>query len=240
MPLSMHDEDSVPRDIITVALLEDDTQCRLSMVEAIEGRDDMRVAWHAATLDEARQKDVDSLDVLLVDLGLPDGSGLDMIASMRRTQPHCAVMVSTVFADDDHLLAAVRAGALGYLLKDLPAHLIAEEIRSLHHGGSPINPRMARKLLQYQLAAGAANTPEPTAPASTAPKGDPDLRLSARESEVLHLAARGHTLDEVATKMGITRHTARSFIRRIYQKLQVGSRAEAVSAAMKRGLLDER
>ncbi|HMN58158.1 MAG TPA: response regulator transcription factor, partial [Ottowia sp.] len=171
------------------------------------------------------------LDVLLVDLGLPDGSGLAVIAAARQQWPDCAVMVSTIFGDETHVLRSIEAGAMGYLLKDLDAPALLEEVRSLHAGGSPINPMVARKLL---LRTGGGDTPAgPTAPA--APAG----ALSAREAEVLRLVARGHTLEEVAQALGVSRHTVRSFVRRIYDKLQVGTRAEAVRAAARQGWLDE-
>jgi DNA-binding NarL/FixJ family response regulator len=218
-----------------VAVLEDDFECRQALAAAIEGSPDMHLAWQAATLAEARQTIEVPIDVLLVDLGLPDGSGLDLITHLRVAQPGCAVMVSTMFGDDDHLLAAVHAGALGYLLKDVSAEEVVEEIRSLHAGGSPINPMMARKLLQYRgsVPAGAGASK----PALPAVADKPEFRLSAREAEALQLVARGYILDEVAAQMGITRHTARSFVRRIYEKLQVNNRVEAVQMAIRHGLL---
>ena len=179
------------------------------------------------------------LDVLLVDLGLPDGTGLDLISDMREAQPSCQVMVSTMFGDDANLMAAITAGALGYLLKDVRADDVVQEIRNLHAGGSPINPMMARKLLQRQTLV----PPMPATP--LAPDGEPQpdgrktLGLSLRETEVLQLVARGYVLEEVAGRMGITRHTARSFVRRIYQKLQVRTRVEAVRLAIAHGLLPD-
>ena len=127
---------------------------------------------------------------------------------------------------------AIAAGAMGYLLKDLPATAVVDEVRSLHAGGSPINPMVARKLLllrQTQPALAAAPPPAPGAGlGASAPP-------SAREAELLRLVARGHTLDEVARAMGVSRHTVRTFVRRVYAKLQVTTQAEAVSAAARQG-----
>ncbi|WP_293225641.1 response regulator transcription factor [Ottowia sp.] len=217
---------------IRVAVVEDDAACRASVVQAVQAAPDMRLAWQAAARAPALALLPDTpLDVLLVDLGLPDGSGLAVIAAARQQWPDCAVMVSTIFGDETHVLRSIEAGAMGYLLKDLDAPALLEEVRSLHAGGSPINPMVARKLL---LRTAGGDTPAgPTAPA--APAG----ALSAREAEVLRLVARGHTLEEVAQALGVSRHTVRSFVRRIYDKLQVGTRAEAVRAAARQGWLDE-
>lgn len=217
---------------IRVAVVEDDAACRASVVQAVQAAPDMRLAWQAAARAPALALLPDTpLDVLLVDLGLPDGSGLAVIAAARQQWPDCAVMVSTIFGDETHVLRSIEAGAMGYLLKDLDAPALLEEVRSLHAGGSPINPMVARKLL---LRTAGGDTPAgPAAPA--APAG----ALSAREAEVLRLVARGHTLEEVAQALGVSRHTVRSFVRRIYDKLQVGTRAEAVRAAARQGWLDE-
>ena len=223
-----------PDAAIRIALVEDDAPCRQALVGAIASSPDLELVWQASTLHQARVLLGAPIDVLLVDLGLPDGSGLELIREFTATHTSGAVMVSTMFGDDDHLLAAVHAGALGYLLKDVSATEMLDEIRSLHAGGSPINPMMARKLLRRPDLG--APLPE-VAPPPEAPSDAPDWRLSPRETQVLQLVARGHILDEVATTMGITRHTARSFVRRIYQKLQVNNRVEAVQLAMRQGIL---
>ena len=215
---------------IRVAVVEDDAATRIALVATLNAAPDMRLLWAVATRAEALAALVppctDIPDVLLVDLGLPDGSGLEVIAAARQRWPHCAPMVCTIFGDEKHVLAAIEAGAMGYLLKDSVADEVEQEVRSLHAGGSPISPLVARKLL---LRAQAAAPPAP-APA-------PAEALSTREHEVLRLVARGHTLVEVAQVMGLSHHTTRSYVRRIYDKLQVGSRAEAVNKAMRQGLL---
>ena len=153
---------------------------------------------------------------------------------MRARHPGAAVMVSTIFGDEQHVLAAIEAGAMGYLLKDLAADAVLEEVRSLHAGGSPINPMVARKLLLRQQRAGAvAGLERPVEPQAAA------QALSARELEVLRLVARGHTLDEVARQLGVSRHTVRTFVRRIYGKLQVSSRTQMMHVALQRGWLAE-
>ena len=136
-----------------------------------------------------------------------------------------APMVSTLFGDEEHVLAAIEAGAMGYLLKDSTPAAVVQEVRILHAGGSPINPLVARKLLLHARQGSAASA-----------AGDAAV-LSAREQEVLRLVSHGHTLVEVAQTLAVSQHTARTFVRRIYAKLQVKSRADAVRVAAHQGLL---
>ena len=219
---------------IRVAVVEDDAACRQSLVQALQTAPDMQLAWQAAARAPALALlPTEALDVLLVDLGLPDGSGLEVIAAARQQWPDCAVMVSTIFGDETHVLRSIEAGAMGYLLKDIDTPTLLDEVRSLHAGGSPINPLVARKLLLHTAGMAAA------APATSNAAEGAETALSTREAEVLRMVARGHTLEEVAQALGVSRHTVRSFVRRIYGKLQVGTRAEAVRSAASRGWLDE-
>ena len=220
----------VMTDPVRVAVVEDDAACRSALAHALQAAPDMLLQWQAASrADALAALHTDApLDVLLLDLGLPDGSGLDLLAALRRRWPQAAAMVSTIFGDEAHVLSAIEAGAMGYLLKDLPASAVVDEVRSLHAGGSPINPLVARKLLLRQTAPAASARPPPASD---------DAAPSAREAELLRLVARGHTLDEAARAMGVTRHTVRTFVRRVYAKLQVTSQAEAVSAAARKGWL---
>lgn len=202
---------------VRVAVVEDDCACRTALAHALQSAPDMRLQWLASSLTEAMkalQADT-PLDILLLDLGLPDGSGLDALAALRLRWPEAVVMVSTIFGDEAHVLNAVAAGAMGYLLKDLPPSTMVDEVRSLHAGGSPINPMMARKLLPRLADKASETTP------------------SVREAELLRMVARGHTLDEVANAMGVSRHTVRTFVRSVYAKLQAATRAEAAGAAMR-------
>ena len=221
-------------------MVEDDAACRIALVAALNAAPDMRLLWAAATRAEALAALGDRMaqapDVLLVDLGLPDGSGLDVIAAARTRWPGVAPMVSTIFGDEEHVLAAIEAGAMGYLLKDATPEAVIGEVRSLHAGGSPINPLVARKLLLHAQRGGAPAAD--VAEAIEAAAGDELPSLSARELEVLRLVSRGHTLAEVAQALAVSPHTARTFVRRIYAKLQVKSRGEAVRVAAHQGLLD--
>nr|WP_255507815.1 response regulator transcription factor [Ottowia sp. GY511] len=225
-------------DQLRVAIVEDDLACRIALVDAINATPDMRLSWAVATRDEAlaelERAGGAPADVLLVDLGLPDGSGLDVISAARRLWPDAAAMVSTIFGDEDHVLRAIQAGAMGYLLKDVNAAQVLEEIRLVAAGGSPISPMVARKLLLRHA------TPLTAAPSPTAARnseGADDTALSTREVEVLRLVSRGHTLEEVARALSLSRHTVRTFVRRLYAKLQVNTRAQAVREGERQGLL---
>jgi DNA-binding NarL/FixJ family response regulator len=222
---------------IRVATVEDDAVCLQALAHAVETAQGLRMVWTAVNRREAlsllpRQP----LDVLLVDLGLPDGSGLDVITAARQVWPDCAVMVSTIFGDETHVLRAIEAGAMGDVVKDLSAQELVAEIRSLHAGGSPINPMVARKLLLRHTVQAAPVEP---VEAVAAPACLPLVSPSAREAETLRLVSRGYTVDEVASALGVSPHTVQTFVRRIYTKLQVNSRAEAVREGARHGWLSE-
>ncbi len=166
-------------------------------------------------------------DVMLVDLGLPDVSGIEIIRETARRYPETDIMVVTVFGDEEHVLASFEAGATGYRLKDsLPEEFI-EVMRELRAGGSPISPIVARQLLK-KLRPANGLTP--------APAGD-FCELSARESETLSLIAKGFRFTEIAKLLDISQHTVTTYVKKIYRKLAVHSRGEAVYEATKMGLL---
>lgn len=176
-------------------------------------------------------------DVLLCDLGLPDGSGIDVIRNTRERYPACDCMVVTVFGDDQHVLASIEAGAIGYLLKDETTDRIAASIGELRAGGSPMSPLIARQVVNRLRVA----PPEAAArDAGAAPGSGPAsgvVTLSVRENEILDLISRGYTYAETARYLGLSVHTVQSHIKNIYGKLAVRSRGEAVFEAAKLGLL---
>lgn len=232
---------------IVLAVVEDDVRCRAALVHAIRGAPDMVLAWESATCQHALEQLADQpLAVLVVDLGLPDGSGLNVIAAARHLQPGCAIMVNTMFGDEAHILPAIEAGAMGYMLKDTSPIDMLHELRSLHAGGSPIHPMVARKLLQRLRPPTVPAAPTVATPAfvgSVRPiQVNPDAldsssQLSEREQAVLRLVSLGYSELEVGESLGITRHTVRTYVQRVYVKLQVDKRAEAIRVATERGLL---
>ena len=164
--------------------------------------------------------------LVLCDLGLPDGSGLELIERLAREAPQVQVVVSTVFDDDAHLFPALRAGAHGYLLKDATIAAIAELLGGIIAGQPPLSPSIARRLLRHFQPA--ATTPTP------AVEADP---LTARERDVLRLIAKGLTVADTAGALQLTRHTVAGYVKDIYRKLQINSRAEATLEATRRGLV---
>jgi DNA-binding NarL/FixJ family response regulator len=214
---------------IEVAVLEDDPVLRERYSELIDCAPDMHLAWAAATVHAALHAlERGAPDVLLADLGLPDGSGLAVIADARRRYPRCEIMVVSVFGDEDNVVAAIEAGAAGYLLKDTLAEAFLSTIRELCAGGSPISPSIARILL---------NRSRPQQPTDD-PLAAADTELGERESQILGLVAKGFNFNEIGRMLGISVNTVKTHIYRIYRKLSVHSRSEAVFEAKKLGLLD--
>lgn len=225
---------------IHLVLVEDDIHFQEALRVAVRDAADIRLTGVFNTRAAALAAlEGPPADVLVVDLGLPDGSGIDVIRAAQSRWPGCAVMVSTTFGDEAHVLQSIEAGATGYLLKDSSAPKIADEIRSLHGGGSPISPLIARQVLlrfRGQERAG-AGLPKAAGAAQAAEGEARGTVLSERERQVLELITKGFSYEEIARLMDISRHTVRTFVRRIYAKLEVGSKAEAIYEARSQGLL---
>ena len=218
---------------IRVVLVEDEVDFQQTLRQMLVDATDMQLLTVASTRAQGLQVlDMLKIDVLLVDLGLPDGSGIDVIRAAQLKQPDCAIMVCTVFGDEMHVMQSLEAGATGYLLKDSAAHSMANQIRSLHLGGSPISPLIARQVLRrFRTQFSVLATPESHDTTRTL--------LSKREQQVLELITKGFTADEIAELISVSRHTVQTFVRRIYKKLQVTSKAEAIYEARHHGLLGD-
>lgn len=165
----------------------------------------------------------------IVDLGLPDGSGLDLLKALPAVAPGCIAVVATIYADDGHLFPALRAGAAGYLLKDEPAERFEAALRGIVDGEPPLSPSIARRVLRTFA------EPPPVAAAIAA--DEEDAHLAPRERETLMLIGKGYKLPEVATALGVTRASAATYIKTIYRKLAISSRAEAALVASRLGLV---
>ena len=164
-------------------------------------------------------------DVVLVDLGLPDMDGTDLVRQIRRTCPQADVIVVTMFADDRHVLRSIEAGASGYLLKDSSDPKLLEGIREVREGGAPISPAIARKVLsQLSSAQAELRTVKP----EQAPTPSP---LTERELDILRLVAKGLSFNEVAEQLAISVFTVVTHVKKIYRRLEVHSRGEAVFEA---------
>ncbi|SOY69259.1 putative TWO COMPONENT RESPONSE REGULATOR TRANSCRIPTION REGULATOR PROTEIN [Cupriavidus taiwanensis] len=218
-----------------VLIVEDDPLALRRLVQAVDlHAADAVVEGCAATVAEALAWLAQHQpDVLLCDLGLPDGSGIDVIRNARVRYPGCDCMVVTVFGDDQHVLASIEAGAIGYLLKDETTDRIAASIGELRAGGSPMSPLIARQVVNRLRGAPA----EAAARDAATGAGSGAVVLSVRENEILDLISRGYTYAETARYLGLSVHTVQSHIKNIYGKLAVRSRGEAVFEAAKLGLL---
>lgn len=175
-------------------------------------------------------------DVALVDLGLPDGSGFDVIRHIRQVSPHTAIMVVSVFGGERNLFEAIEAGATGYLLKDSLPDDFNASVHALKSGESPISPALARLLLvRFRAVPGAAAASDGAVPGE--PVHAAESPLSRREAGILEEIARGRSLAEIGEKLHISPLTVKTHVRNIYRKLEAHSRQHAVYLAQQRGFL---
>ena len=176
----------------------------------------------AGTVAEANsQIDSQVPDIAIIDLGLPDGSGIELIQRLRELNGATYRIVSTIFADDRHLFDALRAGAQGYVLKDDSQHELVSMLLGITQGAPPLSPSIASRVLSHFHA--------PTESA---------VKLTPRETDVLTLLAQGHSVKGVAGLLELTPSTAATYVKNIYQKLNVNNRAEATVEAGRRRLID--
>lgn len=210
-----------------VVLVEDDADMRRYFEDCVRADAALELAASFGLLSPAQAWFTQHrADVLLTDLALPDGHGLELLAQVVRTQPSCDVLVVSVFGDEDTVLACVEAGAVGYIQKDDTPANVAQTIAGVKQGASPISPMIARKLLARLQQQGGRAVPVA-----------PPALLTPRETEVLELIARGYSYAEIARLQSVTKHTVQSHIKNLYSKLAVHSRGEAVFEASRMGLL---
>src|SRR5450631_2711606 len=228
-------------DQISIIIVEDEPEFRRRFAQIIDSEPTMRLAGVAANKRDAQVLiDREEFEVMLIDLGLPDGTGIDLIRSVSQRKPDVDIMVVTVFGDEQHVVSSIEAGATGYILKDSTPADVISCIRLLRAGGSPVSPVVARSVLRAirsrmggpgaVSASASASAPARTANAENNP-------LSARETEILQLLAKGMSFNEIGEILGISPHTVTAHIKKIYRKLAVHSRGEAVYEASQMGLL---
>ena len=211
----------------TVAVVEDDPNTRARLAEKVNALSDFSVIVSAGSVVEAQELLSQATpDVLLIDLGLPDGSGLDVIRQQSDLHPDMPILVISVFGDEKSVIRAIEAGAQGYLLKSDSSLAIEQCLAQLLAGGAPISAAIARHLIRRLR-------PEPTEEQRQA-----QSLLSDRELEVLQLAAKGYSYQDIAELLQVKVSTVGSYTRRMYQKLSVHSRSEAVFEATRMGLMD--
>ena len=200
---------------IRVSLIEDDTPLRAIFVEWLRQAEGIEFVREYPDAESALERIADDRpDVILSDINLPGLNGIECVRRLKPRLPQTQFVMLTVYEDTDKIFDALASGASGYLLKQTTREELLAAVRDVMAGGSPMTSNIARKVVQsFQRQ----------------PAAEPDTALSPRENEILDLLARGYLYKEIATKLGIAEPTVNSFIRRIYEKLHVHSRTQAVA-----------
>ncbi len=200
----------------SVAIVEDDPKAREIMVDWVNRATGLRcVSAHASAEDALANLPAGQPQVVLMDINLPGMNGVECVRRLKLLLPETQFVMLTVYEDSDHIFQALQAGAAGYLLKRTPRAELMAAIRDVHAGGSPMTTNIARKVVK--------------AFHQTTPPEPPVASLSARENEVLQLLAQGYLYKEIADTLNVAVPTVNTYIRRIYEKLHVRSRSEAIA-----------
>jgi DNA-binding NarL/FixJ family response regulator len=218
----------------SIYLIEDDTTVRDFVVSTLLARPDWKLVGYSGSLAHAQAHAAEAAaNVYLVDLGLPDGRGEDILKALSKSNPGCELLVFTVFGDETRLIGAIEAGATGYVLKGCTPEELVSAIEQIQEGGAPISSLLARLLLK-RLRSVQDSMPPVMADALAA---YPGVILSERETDVLKLVAQGYVNKEIARKLDISGHTVGSHIKNLYRKLAVHTRVQVVRIAQERGLV---
>ena len=200
---------------ITVAIVEDDAGIRDALMRVLGRAPEFRcLGWYENAEDALRELPAAKPDVVLMDINLPGMSGVECVRKLKAQEFPAQVLMLTVYEDSEQIFESLAAGASGYLLKRTPPSELLEAIRDVHTGGAPMSSQIARKVVA------SFRNVAPT---------NPTAELSPREQEILGWLAQGFLIKEIAERLGIGFDTVRTHIRRIYEKLQVHSRAQAVA-----------
>lgn len=214
---------------IRVLIVEDDPDIAAALAETVQQHAQLALAGIAHDVATAHVALRRPYDVVLVDLRLPDGHGIEIVREVARSDTGRCIVIS-VFGDEANVIAAIEAGADGYLLKD--SHDVADSILAVMRGGAPISPAIAAHLLRrFRTQPTQPATPTAAAAANTRPP------LAPRELELLECLARGLSYREAAEQLSLSHHTVADYVKGIYRKLAVNSRGEAVFEAMQSGLI---
>jgi DNA-binding NarL/FixJ family response regulator len=210
--------------VIRVGIVEDDWDTRDGLQELIDGADGFRCAGAYPSVEDALERLGERpVDVLLLDVNLPGMSGSDGVRLIREEHPRVEVLMLTVYAEEEKIFEAICNGASGYLLKKTRPARLLDAIREAHAGGSPMSPEIARKVV--------------TLFRKISPPPQATHELTAQERRLLGLLAEGHSYESAGESLRISVNTVRNYIRSIYEKLHVHSKSEAVSKAMRQGLI---
>ncbi|MFC1542331.1 response regulator [Pseudomonadota bacterium] len=209
----------------TVLIVEDEPVTRDVLIQVVENQPQLKLLAAVKNYAEAEASIEYKPNIILVDIGLPDGNGIDLIRQIKQQHPEGFVMVVSGFGDERHVVEAIEAGATGYILKDDSLAKVGPHILQLIKGESPISPGIARYLLKrFQM-------PHQQVTDASQPS------LTKREKSVLTLIAKGYSRHEVAENLNMSQHTVTTHIKHIYRKLSVHSRTEAVFEACQMGLI---
>ncbi len=211
-----------PVDTIRVLIVDDDDEIRKGLSWVIDHSPGFLCVGSHARFDDALEMiEDDAPDVVLMDIGMPDKSGIECVEILKERYPDIRCLMLTVHSDDEKIFQSLRVGAVGYLLKKTPSEMLLEAIREAYAGGVPMSTEVARKVLGY----------------FQQQKNDRlSSSLSKRELEVLQALIDGYTYKAIADKLFVSTNTISFHLRNIYAKLHVRSRAEAVAKALKGGL----
>lgn len=206
---------------ITVSIVEDNEKFRGTLARVLNRADGFQcLSQYASAEDALKALPQDKPEVVLMDINLPGMNGVECVRQLKQLLPGAQVMMLTVYEDTENIFKALAAGATGYMLKRTSQAELLEAIREVHRGGSPMTTHIARKVVSsFQQAA---------------PSTQPTENLSPREQEVLDCLAQGFLYKEIADKLGVSYETVHTYIRRIYEKLQVRTRTEAVAKFLRR------
>jgi len=226
-------QDASPRtEPIRTMIVDDHALFRRGLEMVLEGEPDIDLVGQASDGAEAVEKAAASLpDIVLMDIRMPRSNGIEACRAMKEAAPSAKIVILTISDEEEDLFEAIRAGASGYLLKDIPLDEVADTVRAVHGGQSLINPSMAGKLLT-EFAALARRDEEERAQEVPAP------RLTEREMQVLKLVARGMNNRDIAKELFISENTVKNHVRNILEKLQIHSRMEAVMVAVREKLIE--
>jgi DNA-binding NarL/FixJ family response regulator len=217
---------------IRTLIVDDHALFRRGLEMVLESEPDIELVGEASDGEEAVSKAGESLpDVVLMDIRMPRSSGIDACRAMKAVAPSTKIVMLTISDEEDDLFEAIRAGASGYLLKDIPLDEVADTVRAVNGGQSLINPSMAAKLLTEFAALARRDEEEP-------PQQLPAPRLTGREIEVLRHVARGMNNRDIAKELFISENTVKNHVRNILEKLQIHSRMEAVMVAVREKLIE--
>ena len=218
---------------IRVLIADDHALFRRGLEMVLEEEDDIDLVGQASDGTEAVAVAGESLpDVVLMDIRMPKSSGIEACRGIKEVAPSAKIVILTISDEEEDLFEAIRAGASGYLLKDIPLDEVAEAVRAVHGGQSLINPSMAGKLLSEFATLAKRDTEEEEAQHVAPPK------LTDREMEVLKLVARGMNNRDIAKELFISENTVKNHVRNILEKLQIHSRMEAVMIAVRQKLIE--